>query len=292
MVARQQNPTMRIVVRTRYTAEVEELTEAGADTVIAEELESIVQLFGEVLRDYRIPPEEIEDYEELARQDGYSALFKADLETNKSVFACETGEECKDSRTVKVRAGMPIAEKSLADLQFDEAHKLHLQAVRRNGEIFKNPGSDFVVLAGDELVLSGATDAFAKNAALFRAAKSADNLPAPKTAADAFNENAGAPQVDTEKAIDYKPQVDESVCAHLGQIKKVYPSAAGCEECLQTGDAWVHLRICLTCGHMGCCDDSKNKHATAHYHASNHPLIQSMERGEDWAWCYADEDYL
>ncbi len=291
MVARQQNPTMRIVVRTRYTAEVEELTTAGADTVIAEELESIVQLFGEVLRDYRIAPEEIEEYEELARQDGYSALFKADLETNKSVFACETNEECKDSRTVKVRAGMPVAEKSLSELQLAEAHNLNLQAVKRNGEIIKNPDFDFVLRAGDELVLSGSTEAFAKNAALFRSSKSADNK-ASAEIAPASNGSGNALLIDTEKAIEYKPQVDASVCGHLGQIKKVFPSAAGCEECLQTGDSWVHLRICLTCGHMGCCDDSKNKHATAHFHASTHPLIKSMERGEDWAWCYPDEAYL
>ena len=298
MVARQQNPTMRIVVRTRYTAEVEELTEAGADTVIAEELESIVQLFGEVLRDYRIAPEEIEDYEALARQNGYSALLKADLESNKSVFACETGDDCKDSRTVKVREGMPVAEKSFGDLQFAEAHKLHLQAVKRAGEIFKDPALDFILRPGDELVLAGSTNAFAQNAALFRAAKSAGDLPAAKTAAEAlktaaaFKESGNTSMIDTEKAIDYQPEVDESVCAHLGQIKKVYPSAAGCEECLQSGDAWVHLRICLVCGHMGCCDDSKNKHATAHFHESNHSLIKSMERGEDWAWCYQDEAYL
>ncbi len=290
MVARAQNPTMRIVVRTRYTAEVEELTEAGADTVIAEELESIVQLFGEVLRDYRIAPEEIEEYEELARQNGYSALFKADLETNKSVFACETGEECKDSRTVKVREGMPVAEKSLAELQLAETHDLHLKAVKRNGQIIKNPASDFILQTGDEIILEGSTNAFAKNAALFRSAKNAADF---QTAADsaAFTGNGNAP-IDIEKAIEYKPQVDASVCAHLEQIKKVFPSAAGCEECLQTNDSWVHLRICLTCGHVGCCDDSKNKHATAHFHANQHPLIKSMERGEDWAWCYKDETYL
>ncbi len=81
-VARSLNPTMRIVVRTRYTAEVDSLAEAGADTVIAEELESIVQLFGEVLRDYRIPADEIEGYEELARQNGYSALFDTKVDTS------------------------------------------------------------------------------------------------------------------------------------------------------------------------------------------------------------------
>lgn len=63
----------------------------------------------------------------------------------------------------------------------------------------------------------------------------------------------------------------------------------GCEECLQMGDSWVHLRVCLACGHVGCCDQSKNKHATKHFHATRHPLIHSGERGEDWGWCYIDE---
>ena len=66
----------------------------------------------------------------------------------------------------------------------------------------------------------------------------------------------------------------------------------GCEECLQTGSGWVHLRLCLSCGHVGCCDSSKNKHATAHFHATGHPLIQSFEPGEDWIWCYVDEAFL
>jgi hypothetical protein len=109
--------TFRPTVRTRYTAEVDHLAEAGADIVIAEELESVVQLFGEVLRDYRIAPEEIEAYEELARQNGYSALTKNLPEVDRSVFACETDEDCLDSRTVKVRAEMPIAEKSLMSLK-------------------------------------------------------------------------------------------------------------------------------------------------------------------------------
>ena len=126
-VARQQNPTMRIVVRTRYTAEVDHLAEAGADIVIAEELESIVQLFGEVLRDYRIAPEEIDAYEELARQNGYSALTQNLPEIDRSIFACETDEDCLDSRTVKVRAEMPVAEKSLMSLKLVEDHGLNLK---------------------------------------------------------------------------------------------------------------------------------------------------------------------
>jgi uncharacterized UBP type Zn finger protein len=78
-------------------------------------------------------------------------------------------------------------------------------------------------------------------------------------------------------------------CVHLDQINDVTPSAQGCEECLQMGDTWVHLRECLTCGHIGCCDSSKNKHATRHFHATEHPLVQSFQSGEDWIWCYVDQ---
>lgn len=81
-------------------------------------------------------------------------------------------------------------------------------------------------------------------------------------------------------------------CAHLDQIKDVTPSASGCEECLAMGDRWVHLRECLSCGHVGCCDSSKNKHATKHFHATGHPIVQSIERGEDWKWCYIDKTFI
>jgi uncharacterized UBP type Zn finger protein len=82
-------------------------------------------------------------------------------------------------------------------------------------------------------------------------------------------------------------------CTHLDQINDVTPrTPEGCEECLQMGDTWVHLRLCLICGHVGCCDNSKNKHATKHFHTTDHPIIQSFERGEDWIWCYVDEVYL
>lgn len=81
-------------------------------------------------------------------------------------------------------------------------------------------------------------------------------------------------------------------CTHLDQIQGVKPGTPGCEECLELGDTWVHLRLCLICGHVGCCDNSRNKHAAKHFHATNHPLIQSFERGEDWRWCYVDEVYL
>jgi uncharacterized UBP type Zn finger protein len=80
----------------------------------------------------------------------------------------------------------------------------------------------------------------------------------------------------------------EKGCAHLAQVTEVTASADGCEECLKMGDSWVHLRLCLVCGHVGCCDHSKNKHATAHFHATGHPVVLSFEPGEDWVWCYAD----
>ncbi|MBA3424767.1 MAG: UBP-type zinc finger domain-containing protein [Rubrobacter sp.] len=78
-------------------------------------------------------------------------------------------------------------------------------------------------------------------------------------------------------------------CTHTDQIQDVQPSAAGCEDCLNTGDTWVSLRECLSCGHVGCCDSSKNKHATRHFHDSGHPIVQSFEPGQDWRWCYVDE---
>lgn len=78
-------------------------------------------------------------------------------------------------------------------------------------------------------------------------------------------------------------------CTHLDQIRDVTPGTTGCEECLASGDSWVHLRMCLICGHVGCCDSSKNKHATAHFHETGHPIMQSAQPGESWRWCYIDE---
>ena len=84
----------------------------------------------------------------------------------------------------------------------------------------------------------------------------------------------------------------EARSEHRGQLKTVLPSAQGCEECLKTGDRWVHLRICMTCGFVGCCDSSPNKHATAHFHVTGHPIMRSIEPGEDWGWSYVDKEML
>lgn len=80
-----------------------------------------------------------------------------------------------------------------------------------------------------------------------------------------------------------------ATCTHLDQVRDVIPSADGCEDCLRTGDRWVHLRMCMTCGHVGCCDSSPNRHATAHWRSAGHPVVRSFEPGEDWWWCYEDE---
>jgi uncharacterized UBP type Zn finger protein len=81
------------------------------------------------------------------------------------------------------------------------------------------------------------------------------------------------------------------ICSHVDEVtlRELPSSVDGCEDCLVDGGKWLHLRICLTCGHVGCCDDSPNRHATAHHHSTSHPIIRSIEPGEDWSWCYVDE---
>jgi uncharacterized UBP type Zn finger protein len=85
-----------------------------------------------------------------------------------------------------------------------------------------------------------------------------------------------------------------NACAHVtpAMPRTAQRPTAGCKECLAMGSEWVHLRICLSCGHVGCCDDSANRHATAHYQATHHPVITSGEVGETWAYCYADDQFL
>ncbi|MGH3994878.1 MAG: UBP-type zinc finger domain-containing protein, partial [Pseudonocardiaceae bacterium] len=79
-------------------------------------------------------------------------------------------------------------------------------------------------------------------------------------------------------------------CTHLDRVQVEAPSeVAGCEECLKTGDRWLHLRMCLTCGRIGCCDSSPNRHARRHAREAGHWIVRSAEPGEDWSWCYVDE---
>lgn len=78
-------------------------------------------------------------------------------------------------------------------------------------------------------------------------------------------------------------------CKHTDQVKFTTTDKRVCEECIKTGDTWVHLRLCLSCGKVGCCDSSKNRHATKHFKLTNHPLMRSIEPGETWMWCFVDE---
>lgn len=82
------------------------------------------------------------------------------------------------------------------------------------------------------------------------------------------------------------------ICTHLALIRDVTPSAQGCEDCLKINDQWVHLRLCLRCGHVGCCDSSKNKHATKHFQQTGHPVIRSFEPNEEWGYCYVDDAFF
>ena len=84
------------------------------------------------------------------------------------------------------------------------------------------------------------------------------------------------------------PAVSES-CSHLDQVRDVEPSGQGCEDCLRLGGQWLHLRMCMSCGHVGCCDSSPNRHARAHASSDDHPIVQSFEPGEDWWYCFVDD---
>lgn len=82
------------------------------------------------------------------------------------------------------------------------------------------------------------------------------------------------------------------LCQHLTALTELKPASEhACAQCQAMGDTWVHLRVCQECGHVGCCDDSKNKHATGHYRATQHPVIASAEPGERWVWCFVDESF-
>jgi Zn-finger in ubiquitin-hydrolases and other protein len=88
-------------------------------------------------------------------------------------------------------------------------------------------------------------------------------------------------------------RVEPTYDPHLSLVRPVTPlTPEGCQECLEIGSPWVHLRLCLTCGHVGCCDSSPLRHARAHAYAIGHPIVQSFEPGEDWRWCYVDEAYV
>ncbi len=193
-VARTISSSIHIVVRTRYVSEVEELHAAGVDCVIAEEHESVVQLFAQVLRDYKIGEDRISEQVEMIRSHDYADL---------------------------------------------------LEAKRR---------------------------------------------PQPK--ARALHKEVDVVGIDTERALSVDGKPSKGNCSHVNDLQSVVPRTNGCEECLRKGDKWVHLRLCMKCGHVGCCDSSPNKHASKHHHATGHPIVRSLEPGESWGWCYVDKEMI
>ena len=193
-VARPLNPEMRIVVRTRYRAEIAGMREVGVDSVVAEEIEGVRGLGRDVLRGYGI-------------------------------------------------------------------------------------GEDTAAL--EEILPDGRED--------HHQPRGEEPMPSPSASP---NGASGVAHIDSERPVRFTHSIDDSVCSHGDVVHPVLPSARGCEECLRTGDRWVHLRICMTCGHVGCCDSSPNRHATKHSHATTHPIVRSLEPGEEWGWCYADEVML
>ena len=87
-------------------------------------------------------------------------------------------------------------------------------------------------------------------------------------------------------------QPDMETCEHWSERREVTPSANGCEDCLKVGGRWLHLRLCEICGHVGCCDQSPNKHATRHFEATEHPIVEGNDPPEGWGWCYVDEVFV
>jgi CPA2 family monovalent cation:H+ antiporter-2 len=165
------------------------------------------------------------------------------------------------------------------------------QAARIAGVVAQlAPHAQLVVLAADADALPELYDAGARTVVLApRAARAALSRavlghlePAP----------AGPPTVvDVDRVVDFQAAPD-SACPHVSLARPVLPSSPGCQECLRAGDGWVHLRLCTTCGHVGCCDSSPNRHAAAHAADEEHPVMASVEPGEDWGWCYLDETTL
>jgi len=272
-VARSLAPTARIIVRARYESDGEALTREGADRVIVEELESIVQMFADVLRQYRIAADHVAAHQEAIRLGGYAALRE---KSEEPVVVCHLDGACFDTRTVIARPGTAVIGFTPAKLQNETG--LSVKAIERDGTRLDQAEAN--IAAGDVLTIEGAADVFASAAPLFR---SGDII-----AADVDRPAPAAAAIDVGSTVTLTPH-PQGPCSHLSTIRPVHPSAPGCEECLRIGDRWVHLRICLTCGHVGCCDTSKNKHATKHFQSTTHPIMRSIEPSETWGWCYVDE---
>jgi monovalent cation:H+ antiporter-2, CPA2 family len=270
-VARGINPTLHIAVRTQSQSDVDALISDGADEVLVDELEIGVQLFRRVLDAYQVNPAEIEDHVETVRNGGYAAL-RAAISDAPLVVCEDLDERCFDTRSFTVRATPAAPPITIAQITTAGVRVL---SVERAGEAITELPDDFALLPGDRLTARASAQAFASAARLLR----------PEPAADR------PPLQDAPTRTITLTQEQRTGCEHGKSVRsEVTTTAVGCEDCLELGETdWVHLRLCMTCGGVRCCDSSKYKHATAHHRASTHPIIRSYQPGEVWAWCYVDE---
>jgi CPA2 family monovalent cation:H+ antiporter-2 len=269
-VARGLNPTLQIVVRTQSSSDVDPLLHEGADQVLVDELEVGVQLFTRVLSEYKVSLGEIDDHVTTVRAGGYAALRGA-IADLPLVICDDLNEECFDTRTFTVRRDTAVHAVTIGELAAKAG--VRVISVERAGVQTSPPPDDFVLAAGDRLTARASAQAFAAAARLLR---STPDQPRDE-------------ETSTVRTLHLTPE-QQRACEHTASVAADITSAAtGCEECIKLGDTWVHLRICMKCGRVGCCDSSKNKHATRHYEASSHPIIRSYQPHEDWAWCYPDK---
>lgn len=281
-VARALSPVVRIVACAPTREDAASLLNAGADHVVAADLESVVALFGEVLHGYQVAPDEILGHEQALRSGNY-IRFERDPETDRPAVTCELSDSSFSTRTITIRDGSQAAGHSLAELSLDERH-LHVIDLEHDGYTIHEPDGDAVLHAGDTAVIGGSPDAFEEAAPLFSSsAFSTPDLPEPPPRPPQH-----ADWIDTDAPVHLTPNPDAD-CSHHDHIHPVSPGTQGCQECLEQGQRWVHLRICMECGHVGCCDSSPHKHASRHYHETGHPVMRSMEPGETWGWCFDDE---
>ncbi|HEY0159578.1 MAG TPA: cation:proton antiporter [Thermoanaerobaculia bacterium] len=266
-VARGINPTLQIVVRTHSAADVDALIGEGADQALVDEIEVGVQLFSRVLAAYQVPLGEIDDHVSTVRAGGYATL-RSGIADVPIVVCDDLDESCFDTRTFTVRRGTAAAAVTLGELS--ETAGVRVVSVERNGEKIAEPPADLVLEPGDRLTARASAQAFAAAARLLRADPAEEESSPVRTI--------------------HLTDAQRGACAHAASVRPdVTTAATGCEECLKLGDTWVHLRICMKCGNVGCCDSSKNRHATKHFTSTDHPVIRSYQRGEEWAWCYPDE---
>jgi CPA2 family monovalent cation:H+ antiporter-2 len=273
-VARGINPTLHVVVRTPSETDVDALINEGADEVLVDELEIGVQLFTRVLDAYQVAAAEIEDHVETVRTGGYAALRAAVSEVP-LVVCDDLDERCFDTRTFTVRRGTATTPVTIGQLA--SSANVRVISIERDAATIAPPPDDFVLQPGDRLTARASAQSFAAAARLLLSGK------------------IETPPAATEAPVRVITLTDEQrkACPHAASVQPdITTTATGCEECRGTGETWVHLRACMTCGGVRCCDDSPNQHATKHYHATSHPIIRSYERGETWAWCYPEEKML